>query len=73
MLPICVDGYIGFKSNGMLDDIDRSSSNAEKQLRTQQVKMQGEKKLGRSKYRVEFLVNCSVDATKCRTELCLQV
>ena len=62
-----------FKSNGILDDIDRSRSSADKQIGTQQVKMQDEKKPGRSTYRVESLINCNVDATKCRADLCLQV
>ena len=39
-LPVCVGSYIGFKSNCKLDDIDRSRSNAEKQIGTQQVPCQ---------------------------------
>ena len=37
------------------------------------VTMQGERKPGRSAYMVEFLMHCNVDATKCKTELCLHI
>ena len=39
-LPICVQVYISFKSKGKLDDIDRSRSNAGKEIGPQQVPCQ---------------------------------
>ena len=74
-LPICVPVYVSFKSNGKLDDIDSSRSNAGKEFGAQQVPCQNCKvreNLG-SPYGVEFLIHFNVDATKYRAELCLQV
>ena len=42
-LPICVQVYISFKSNGKLDDIDRSRSNEGKEIGAQQIPCQNYK------------------------------